>query len=107
MTDKLYFLEDRERAWPPHYFEAASTAANIQFIMGANDNVDGHKPVFPQGLKNLGAQSKAAFVDDLSKSLVLVGVGKPFAYVHPSSEAIATVIYSLGVDHRHPTRRSV
>jgi len=84
MTKRLYFLEeDRERAWPPHYFEAASNATGIQFIMGANDDVEGRKPVLPQGLKNHGFLSQPAFVDALSRSLVLVGVGRPVASPTP------------------------
>jgi len=77
MTKRLAFLqEDQDRAWPPHFYEAASNATGIEFVLGANDDADG-QVTLPRGLTNYGFMSQPDFVDALSKSLVLVGVGRP------------------------------
>ena len=93
MTKRLFFLEeDRERAWPPHYFEVASNATGIHFIMGANDDVNGPKPVLPQGVKNHGFLSQSAFVNTLSRSQVLIGIGRPVAFVNSPQRHANTVL---------------
>jgi hypothetical protein len=85
MTKRLTFLEeDSERAWPPHFYEAASNITGIEFIMGAND--DGPHPDLPAGLTNYGFITQPAFLDNLSKSLVLVGIGRPVTYVVSSQQ---------------------
>jgi hypothetical protein len=85
MTKRLAFLEeDRERAWPSHFFEVASNKTGLQFVMGASDDVDGRHIDLPSGLVNFGYMTQPAFVDAVSKSLVLVGVGRPVTCVKSS-----------------------
>jgi len=84
MTKRSAFLEEgREWAWPPRFYEAASKATGIQFVLGAHDDVGGRLNI-PQGLKNYGMLSQTAFTDALSRSVVLVGVGRPVTYVESS-----------------------
>jgi hypothetical protein len=81
MTKRSAFLEEgREWAWPPRFYEAASKATGIQFVLGTHDDVGGRLNI-PQGLKNHGMLSQTAFTDALSRSVVLVGVGRPVTYV--------------------------
>ena len=102
MTKRLFFLENG--AWPPHYFEAASNATGIQFIIGANNDVDDPNPVLPQGVKNSGFLSQSAFVNTLSRSLVLVGVGMPVAFVNsPQRRANTVLLISCPPYCRSPT----
>lgn len=71
-------------AWPFHFYEAASNATGIQFVMGAND--EGVHPDPPPGITNLGTMAQPAFLDILSKSLVLVGLGDPLMCVGSSQQ---------------------
>jgi hypothetical protein len=85
MTKRLAFFEPGgERAWPPHFFEAASNATGIHFVMGAQTDIDPPTEL-PNNVTNYGPLSQPAFMDALSKSLVLVGVGRPVACVKSSA----------------------
>ena len=73
MAKRLAYLQDE--AWPLHFYEAASNTTGLQFIIGARDD-DRHVDL-PPGLTNYGFMAQPAFMDALSKSLLLVGVGRP------------------------------
>jgi len=76
MTKRLARLRNaEERAWPPHFYEAASNMTGIEFVLGAND--DGSHRDVPPGITNYGVLEQPAFMDALSKSVVLIGVGSP------------------------------
>jgi hypothetical protein len=66
-------------AWPSYFYQAASNATGIQFVMGANDQ--GVHPDLPPGITNHGPMAQPAFLDTLSKSLVLVGLRDPMMCV--------------------------
>jgi len=72
MAKWMSYLEDG--AWPLHFYEAASNTSGLQFIIGARD--DGRVDL-PLGLTNYGVMSQPEFLDTLSNSLLLVGVGRP------------------------------
>jgi hypothetical protein len=81
MTKRLAFFEPGgEQAWSPHFFEAASNATGIHFVMGAENDIE-PQPELPNNVTNYGPLSQPAFMDALSKSLVLVGIGRPVACV--------------------------
>jgi len=67
-------------AWPPHFYEAASNATGIKFTLGAHG---GSKPDLPPGLTNHGVMSQSVFLDTLSRSRLLIGVGSPIASPTP------------------------
>jgi hypothetical protein len=71
-----YFVEGRERAWPPHFYDAAVNATGIKLVLGAN--IDKSQPELPAGLTNYGMMTQTAFLEAVSKSLVLIGVGRPY-----------------------------
>jgi hypothetical protein len=73
MAKQMSYLEDG--AWPLHFYEAASKTSGLQFIIGAKD--DDRRVGLPPGLTNYGFLSQPAFLDTLSNSLLLVGVGRP------------------------------
>lgn len=68
-------------AWPPHFYEAVSNATGIKFTLGAWDH--DYKSDLPPGLTNHGVLPQQEFVDTLSRSRVLVGVGNPEASPTP------------------------
>jgi len=76
-----YFVEGRERAWPPHFYDAAVNATGIKLVLGAN--IDKSQPELPAGLTNYGMMTQTAFLEAVSKSLVLIGVGKPYTSPTP------------------------
>ena len=80
-----------ERAWPPHFYEAASNMTGIQFVLGAND--DSSQPDLPPGITNHGILEQPEFMDALSKSLVLVGVGSPSTCVNFLSRNIFDAVF--------------
>jgi hypothetical protein len=77
-----FVTEPGQSAWPLHFFETASTATGFQFILGAND--DGTAPDPPPGMVNHGIMPQPVFLDTLSRSRVLVGVGSPLMCVASS-----------------------
>jgi hypothetical protein len=76
-----FVLDERERAWPPHFYEAAANATGIQFVLGANSDISED---LPNSMTNYGIMEQPEFVDTLSRSLVLVGVGNPPLCVNSS-----------------------
>jgi hypothetical protein len=71
-------------AWPPHFYEAASNATGIKFVLGAQPPDCCLHPDIPPGLTNHGVMPQAVFLDTVSKSQILIGAGSPDAYVNPS-----------------------
>jgi hypothetical protein len=102
MKDLAYLEETQERAWPPHFYEAASSVTGIQFVMGANDDA---LHVDVPGLTNVGYMEQPVFLDALSRSIVLIGVGRPATCVgsSPATLFCSTTAF-LFPDHRHPTK---
>lgn len=82
MTKRLAFLN---AAWPAHFFAAAQNATGISFVMGASwDGREGdgaEPPSMPEGVRNVGMMDQHAFLAEVARSRVLVGVGKPVACV--------------------------
>jgi hypothetical protein len=92
MTKRLALVQGAgERAWPPHFYEAASNMTGIQFVLGAND--DSSQPDLPPGITNHGILEQPEFMDALSKSLVLVGVGSPSTCVNFLSRNIFDAVF--------------
>ncbi|KAI0037152.1 hypothetical protein K488DRAFT_75486 [Vararia minispora EC-137] len=91
MTKRLQYLFESDNAWPPDFYEAAAKELEIDFVLGAaNEKVFGKdgreirpRNILPKGVKNLGKLELPEFLDELSKSQVLVGVGLPFTSPTP------------------------
>jgi len=82
MAKQLDFvLDPRQRAWPPHFYQAASHMTGIQFVLGAG-NSDAY-PDPPPGVTNYGQMAQPVFLNNLSRSRVLVGVGSPITSPTP------------------------
>jgi hypothetical protein len=83
-------------AWPPHFYEAASNVTGLKFTLGAWDN--GYKGDLPPGLTNHGVLPQNEFVDTLSRSRVLIGVGTPIACVESSQQQQKlTLLFSMNI----------
>jgi hypothetical protein len=83
MAKHLNFVVEMEGdthpvAWPPHFYEAASNATGLRFVLGTND---AHKPGLPPAIENHGLLPQPLFLDTISRSRILIGVGSPLAYV--------------------------
>lgn len=62
-------------AWPTGFWAAASEATGIQFVVGAVDG--GSEAQLPAGITNYGQLDQPTFLEHLSHSQVLIGVGHP------------------------------
>lgn len=89
MTKRLaFFTPGPDLAWPPDFYESASQVTGIKFVVGAADDDHEHPtPQLPTGLVNYGQMSQPEFLDHVSHSQVLVGLGNPATFVSPSQAA--------------------
>jgi hypothetical protein len=74
------FSPSPDLAWPPDFYEAATNATGIQFMVGAKDDSDATgkpAPPLPAGVVNHGLMPQHEFLDYVSRSEVLVGIGNP------------------------------
>lgn len=76
LAKEMYYFAPNFRAWDPEFYDAAHEAIGIEFVSGVRGDPTMD---FPSRLKNLGYMTPAEFYDQLSRSLVLVGVGHPAA----------------------------
>lgn len=85
MAKKLsLFGESNNPAWPADFYESATQATGVQFIVGATDDSDtAGEPVpeLPSGLINYGLMPQSEFLNHVSESRVLIGVGNPATLV--------------------------
>lgn len=81
LAKEMHYFGPDIRAWDPGFYTSARDAADIEFVSGVRGSPTSD---FPPTLKNLGYMSPAAFYDQLSRSLVLVGVGFPLTQVATS-----------------------
>lgn len=78
----LNFVPGPRRAWPSDFFEAASNATGIKFVAGIDGRaVPEATPEPPAGLIDLGFMSRPQFLENISKSRMLIGMGNPVVYV--------------------------
>ncbi|KAJ7512749.1 hypothetical protein B0H11DRAFT_1947220 [Mycena galericulata] len=81
LAKEMRYFSPPIRAWEPEFFDAAhEVVADIEFVGGVRG---APTPDFPPRLKNLGYMASAAFYSELSRSLVLVGVGFPLTSPTP------------------------
>ncbi|KZP09351.1 glycosyltransferase family 18 protein [Athelia psychrophila] len=110
MTKRLAFLN---AAWPAHFFAAAQNATGISFVMGASwDGREGdgaEPPSLPEGVRNVGMMDQHAFLAEVARSRVLVGVGKPVASPTPYEALCLGVPFINPImtwDRNNPTDRT-
>ncbi|KAF8187026.1 hypothetical protein K438DRAFT_1835497 [Mycena galopus ATCC 62051] len=80
LAKEMWFFEPGRRPWQPDFYDAAHNTSNVEFVSGVRGNAT---PDFPPQIKNLGYMSQSDFYDQLSRSLVLVGVGLPWTSPTP------------------------
>ncbi|KIM79534.1 hypothetical protein PILCRDRAFT_823456 [Piloderma croceum F 1598] len=81
-----FFTPQRDRAWSPAIFDAATTATGIQYMIGAtNDTLQGEWPAaeLPSNYIGFGRIGQSVFFDKLSRARVLIGMGNPFTSPTP------------------------
>ncbi|KAF7360328.1 hypothetical protein MVEN_00762300 [Mycena venus] len=76
LAKEMHYFEPDFRAWEPDFFDAAHEVSIIEFVSGVRGAATADFPL-------LGYMSPSDFYDELSRSLVLVGVGLPFASPTP------------------------
>jgi hypothetical protein len=79
-----FFTPERDRAWSPAMFDTATNATGIKYVIGAiNDTLQGEWPAaeLPSNCVDYGLIGQAAFLEKLSKTRVLIGMGNPSTYV--------------------------
>ena len=77
-----YFAPQRTRPFSLEAFEAAASRTSVRFIAGAKDDSDERKELdvpkkLPDMIVNYGLLPQEQFVDALSHSRLLIGVGNP------------------------------
>lgn len=75
-----FFTPERDRAWTPAIFDAATDATGIKYVLGAiNDTLKGEWPApqLPTNYVDYGLIDQPTFLDKLSKTRVLIGMGNP------------------------------
>ena len=73
-----YFTMERDRAWTPAIFDAATKATGIKFVIGAFDDIEDESVVeLPSNRIDFGPMGQSTFLDRLSKTRVLIGMGHP------------------------------
>ena len=73
-----YFTPQFNAAWSQADFDAVAAATGIKFVMGSfvSDHPEA-KPVLPSTYTNYGRIDQPTFIEHLSKSRVLIGMGNP------------------------------
>jgi hypothetical protein len=98
-----FFTPQRDRAWTPAIFDAATTATGIQYMIGAvNDTLQGEWPAaeLPSNYIGFGHIGQSVFLDKLSRARVLIGMGNPSTQVTPSAQES---FFPNGIVIRSPT----
>ncbi|KZP33614.1 glycosyltransferase family 18 protein [Athelia psychrophila] len=93
--------------WPSHFYEAATKATGINFILGASGSNAAESPI-PAGVTNHGLLDQKQFIQAVSESLVLVGVGKPETSPTPYEALCLGVPFINPIhswDEAHPENR--
>ncbi|KAJ7740045.1 hypothetical protein DFH07DRAFT_751970 [Mycena maculata] len=80
LAKEMHYFGPKIRAWDPDFYDAAYEAVDIEFVSGVRGEPTTD---FPHRLKNLGYMTPKRFYDQLSRSLVLVGVGFPLTSPTP------------------------
>ncbi|KAJ7485265.1 hypothetical protein FB451DRAFT_1127392 [Mycena latifolia] len=80
LAKEMHYFSPEIRAWNPELYDSAQEAADIEFVAGVRGEPTAD---FPSRLKNIGYMSPNDFYDQLSRSLVLVGVGFPLTSPTP------------------------
>ncbi|KAJ7683009.1 hypothetical protein B0H17DRAFT_942269 [Mycena rosella] len=77
LAKEMHYFSPEIRAWDPEFYDGVT---DIEFVAGVRGEPTAD---FPTRLKNIGYMSPDAFYDQLSRSLVLVGVGFPLTSPTP------------------------
>lgn len=106
-----YFAPQSARAWSLEAFEEAARRTGVRFIAGAMDDSEerGHELDVPKKLPdmivNYGLLPQDQFVDAISHSRLLIGVGNPVLYVPYRSRVTFGQDPKIFAVHRPHTKR--
>ncbi|KAJ7194606.1 hypothetical protein GGX14DRAFT_576305 [Mycena pura] len=75
MAKDMDYFKPESHAWEADYYTDAADAAGAHFMVGAYGTLPEH---FPQVLENVGLMPQDWFYETLSKSALLIGVGRPW-----------------------------
>ncbi|KZP25595.1 hypothetical protein FIBSPDRAFT_1041421 [Athelia psychrophila] len=91
MAKRLGYFVPGRSAWPNAVYDAASAAADVRFALGADQGgienggagAEMTEEDLPRGIKNYGVLEQEAFMRQLAKSRVLIGIGNPLLSPSP------------------------
>ncbi|KZP05235.1 glycosyltransferase family 18 protein [Athelia psychrophila] len=112
MTKHLrFFSSGPDSAWSADLWEAATEATGIQFVVGTGDhnNGDADGATLPAGLTDYGQLDQPAFLEHVSHSQVLIGVGQPATSPTPYEALCLGIPFINPImqwDHDHPSDKS-
>jgi len=107
-----FFTSERDRAWTPAIFDAATHETGIKYILGAiNDTLQGEWPAaeLPSNYVDFGIIGQSTFLDKLSRTRVLIGMGNPATSPTPYDALCLGVPFInpiLNWDRQNPSDRS-
>ncbi|KAJ6615641.1 hypothetical protein B0H10DRAFT_1915806 [Mycena sp. CBHHK59/15] len=109
----LHYFHPQNRAWGPDLFDAAAKSTGVSFLTGsrvAYEPAPATSPVdFATSIANIGEIGQERFYDELSKSVALVGLGKPVLSPTPYDALCLGVPFINPIeqwDPKNPTDRS-
>jgi len=75
----FFFTAEQERAWTPAIYDAATEVTGVQYVLGAFNHSDTWQgtPELPSNHINFGKINQSMFLDKLSRTRVLIGLGNP------------------------------
>ena len=75
-----FFTPERDASWSPAIFDAATAATGVTYMFGSKNDSEEHPdwiPRLPSQHENFGVMKQPMFLDKLSRSKVLIGMGNP------------------------------
>ena len=80
-----FFTPEQDASWSPAIFDAATAATGVTYMLGSRNDSEEHPdwtPQLPSQYENFGIMKQSMFLDKLSRSKVLIGMGNPATWVH-------------------------
>ena len=75
-----FFTPEQDASWSPAIFDAATAATGVTYMLGSRNDSEEHPdwtPQLPSQYENFGIMKQPMFLDKLSRSKVLIGMGNP------------------------------
>ena len=75
-----FFTPEQAASWSPAILDAATAATGITYTLGSKNDSEEHPnwtPQLPSQYENFGVMEQHMFLDTLSRSKILIGMGNP------------------------------